>query len=479
MELIRLGSLKIGIIGAGSAVFSMRLVSDLVKLVNRENSKRIRGSKVVLMDVDEDRLKAVTILAEKFADEFDADITFDQTTDIDETITDSDFIINTALVGGHKFLESTREIGEKHGYYRGIDTQEFNMVSDYYTLTNWNQLAYFLEIAKKVGHNNKTNPWLLQAANPVFEGTTLIHRETDTNMVGFCHGHHGVGELIAPLNLTMEEVDWQVAGVNHGIWLNRLEKDGKVLCPQLVEYFRNREEWHPEDPTDDQLSPVVWDMYQFYGMFPVGDTQRNTTWRYHYSLSDKKKWYGEPWGGFDSEIGWNWYGKKLNTITANLQKIMNTVVSNPEKPSKEIFFKDIDQYPPEIAEEIRKLYNPEQLSGEQHIPFIDAISNNNRDRFVVNTINNSTIKGLDDDVACEFPAMVDEDGIHPEEINPPLTERILKWYLRPRVLRMEWALEAFLKKDKSLIKEILMRDRRTQSPEQAEAVVDELFNRSQ
>jgi len=44
---------------------------------------------------------------------------------------------------------------------------------------------------------------------------------------------------------------------------------------------------------------------------------------------------------------------------------------------------------------------------------------------------------------------------------------------------MEWALEAFLNKDKSLIKEILMRDRRTQSPEQAEAVVDELFNRSQ
>ncbi|MEA1883475.1 MAG: alpha-glucosidase/alpha-galactosidase, partial [Thermotogota bacterium] len=116
------------------------------------------------------------------------------------------------------------------------------------------------------------------------------------------------------------------------------------------------------------------------------------------------------------------------------------------------------------------------------IPFIDAIANNNSTRLVVNTLNKKSndssevvIQGISNDIACEFPAIVDSQGIHPEEINPKLTDRIVKWYLMPRILRMEWALEAFIKKDKSLIVEFLMRDRRTTSYEQAKAVVEEIF----
>jgi alpha-galactosidase/6-phospho-beta-glucosidase family protein len=41
---------------------------------------------------------------------------------------------------------------------------------------------------------------------------------------------------------------------------------------------------------------------------------------------------------------------------------------------------------------------------------------------------------------------------------------------------MEWALEAFIKKDKSLIVELLIRDRRTTSYEQAKTVVEEIFD---
>lgn len=46
-------AVKIGIIGAGSAVFSLRLVSDLCK------TPGLSGSTVTLMDIDEERLDAV------------------------------------------------------------------------------------------------------------------------------------------------------------------------------------------------------------------------------------------------------------------------------------------------------------------------------------------------------------------------------------------------------------------------------------
>lgn len=475
-----MSAVRIGIIGAGSAIFSMRLVSDICK------TKNLNGSEVVLMDIDEDRLKAVCFLAQRISDEFDGDIHFSTTTNVDQAIGNSDFVINSALIGGHGFLEKMREIGEKHGYIRGIDSQEFNMVSDYYTLTNWNQLSYFLEIAQKMENNGAKNPWLLQAANPVFEGTTLIHRQTRTNMVGFCHGHHEVRQLADAIGIPFWEIEWQVAGVNHGIWLNKFERDGETLYPKLEEYFNNRKEWHPKDPPDDQLSPVAWDMYQFYGMFPIGDTQRNTSWKYHYDLETKKKWYGEPWGGFDSALGWKWYQDKVYTITKTLQEMMKMMMEQAtvkKELSIKTFIKDnINRFPEEIREQVEQIFDPEVLSGEQHVPFIDAIANNNQTRLVVNTLNRKdkhskgvVIQGLPGDCACEFPALVDSEGIHPEEINPKLTDRIVKWYLLPRILRMEWALEAFIKKDPSLIVEMLMRDRRTTSYEQAKAVVDELF----
>ncbi|MDK2945005.1 MAG: hypothetical protein PWQ24_1720, partial [Mesotoga sp.] len=48
-----MSSVNISIIGAGSAVFSLRLVSDLCK------TEGLYGSKVTLMDINQDRLDAV------------------------------------------------------------------------------------------------------------------------------------------------------------------------------------------------------------------------------------------------------------------------------------------------------------------------------------------------------------------------------------------------------------------------------------
>jgi alpha-galactosidase len=465
-----MSSVKVSIIGAGSAVFSLRLVSDICK------TKSLHGSTVTLMDINKSRLDVVFVLAKKYAEETGANINFEKVENLEDAVRNSDFVINTALIGGHDFLLKMKEIGERHGYYRGIDSQEFNMVSDYYTLTNWNQLSFFLEVARTM-EKLAPDAWLLQAANPVFEGTTLIQRETNIKMVGFCHGHYGVDEIIETLGLNRENVDWQVAGVNHGIWLNRFRYEGKDGYPLLDKYFSSRKSWEPRDPFDDQLSPVALDMYRFYGVMPIGDTTRNSTWKYHYDLETKKKWYGEPWGGVDSKPGWKWYEDKLNMITTAMNELAKVVNAEPEIKLKDMLarFMSDENIPETFAEEIRKFYDPEVLSGEQHIPFIDAVVNNNSGTFIVNTMNNGVIDELPDNIATEFPAVVDQKGIHPVEIEPKLPERVISWYLKPRILRMEWALEAFLKRDPSIITEILVRDRRTESFEQAKAVVEEIF----
>lgn len=94
---------KISIIGAGSAAFSLRLVGDLCK------TKGLSGSLVSLMDIDKNRLDAVHMLAKKFAEEFGSDIRFETTMNLEDSIRDASFVVNTALVGGHSYFEEVRK----------------------------------------------------------------------------------------------------------------------------------------------------------------------------------------------------------------------------------------------------------------------------------------------------------------------------------------------------------------------------------
>lgn len=462
---------KISIIGAGSAVFSMRLVSDLCK------TPGLSQSKVTLMDIDEDRLESVYIIAQKYAEEVGAELSFARTIKLDLALVDANFVINTAMVGGHGYLEKVRQISEKHGYYRGVEAQEFNMVSDYYTFTSYNQLQLFVGLAKAM---EKLSPdaWYVQAANPVFEGVTLVTRTVPIKAVGFCHGHYAVGEILEALELEPTEVDWQVAGFNHAIWLNRFRYQGENAYPLLDKWIAEKaKDWQPKTPFHDQLSPVAIDMYKFYGVMPIGDTVRNATWRYHWDLPTKKKWYGPPWGGADSERGWRWYQDLLEKSVFLTKTAAKYIKENPRVSLKDLLSLGAKRLgEQEFLKELEQLLDPQRKSGEQHVPFIDALRNDNGARFIINIPNAGVIEGIPSDVVVEVPAIVDKNGIHPEKIDPPLPARVLRYYLLPRMMRMEMALEAFLTGDIRVLKELLYRDPRTKSDEQVESVIEEILS---
>ena len=87
-------AVRIGVIGAGSAIFSLGLVKDLCL------TESLAGSQVVFMDIDAERLEMITALAERYAGELGADLRFEQTTDRAAALRDADFVINTAYGQG-------------------------------------------------------------------------------------------------------------------------------------------------------------------------------------------------------------------------------------------------------------------------------------------------------------------------------------------------------------------------------------------
>jgi len=87
-----MAKVKISIIGAGSAVFSMSLVRDICL----KNS--LKGSTVCFMDIDKERLDVVHSLAERYAKERNADLKLEKTLERNEALQDADF--STATTEG-------------------------------------------------------------------------------------------------------------------------------------------------------------------------------------------------------------------------------------------------------------------------------------------------------------------------------------------------------------------------------------------
>ncbi|HOP25436.1 MAG TPA: alpha-glucosidase/alpha-galactosidase, partial [Defluviitoga sp.] len=188
-----------------------------------------------------------------------------------------------------------------------------------------------------------------------------------------------------------------------------------------------------------------------------------------------------PWGGVDSELGWKWYQERQKGRTIIMQQIAKYFKENPQakllskESQQEIFVHSKDEVKAEYAKEVYQLLDPEKKSGEQHILLANALLNDEKVDLVLNILNNGTIPGIADDVAVEIPVYADKNGIHPYKIEPDIPERIKKMYLMPRILRMEWALEAFLTGDRRVLEEFLIRDPRTRSYEQVVKVIDEIL----
>jgi alpha-galactosidase len=427
-------AVKITIIGAGSGQFSGGLVRDLC--VN----PGLHGSQVTLMDLDEQRLKMIGRLAERLSTELGADLRFRQTTDRAEALEGADFVINTAQVGGHAWTEEQRSLAERHGYYRGAHLHDFG------------QALFFLEVARDM-ETLCPNAWLIQSANPVFEGCTLMTRETSTKVIGLCHGHYGYRQIASVLGLDLAQVTAQAPGFNHWIWLTDFRYQGRDAYPLLDRWIETEAEayWARDDRglMDNQLSRAAIHQYRLFGNMPIGDTPRIAGWWYHNDLATKQRWYGERWGGFDSEIGWTQYLKQ----NAERVKLIERVAEDESQP-------------------VSATFKPVQ-SGEQIVPIINALVNDVPGHYQVNIPNRGPIlAGFPEDLVVECEAVVSASGIRPLLV-PPLPRKLMAGAMIPRYHRAEQMVEALRQADRDLLLVYLLDDPRTRTLEQAEGLLRE------
>ncbi len=448
--------IKLCLIGAGSAVFSLRLVKDVCL------TEGLSGSHVTFMDIDAERLEVVEQLAGRYASQLGADLTFDTTTDRRVALQDSDFVVNTAAVLGHRTQLAMRDVISKQGYYYG----NVNIGLSH-------NLVFMLAVARDM-EQICPDSWLLQAGNPVFAGCTLMTRESEVKVIGLCHGHYGVHKVAEGLGLDPDRVTWQAPGLNHNIWLTHFIYDGKDAYPLLDEWIETKgpEFWSLESstapPTRERPDGAFdWDgehrrlwqidlsrgavsQYRMYGLLPIGDTPRRSGWWMHTDLEAKRYWFGKPWGGPDSDIGWPKYVERGEERIAAIARL----VKDPKADLLELLGTEV--------------------SREQHVPIIDALVNNNEGQFQVNVPNNGVLKGLPSDVVVELPAVINQQGVQPYVVGE-LPRNIMLNEIYPDWLRMERELHALQTGDRAMLLWNVLDTHATNSYEQAVGVLEEVL----
>ena len=427
------GRTTVTIIGAGSASFAAGIVRDLCM------TPGMHGAHVALMDVDEGRLQMVEALAKRLTAELGTGLSFSSTQSREKALEGADFVINTAQVGGHPWTEAQRSMAERHGYYRGAHLNDIP------------QMALMVDVARDI-ERICPGAWLIQSSNPVFEGCTVMVRETRVNVIGLCHGHYGYREVAKVLGLELEHVTAEMPGFNHWIWMTRFRYKGEDAYPLLDRWIETRAEeyWRTLVPTygNNQMSRAAIHQYRLFGLMPIGDTPRMVGWWYHGDLETKKRWYGAL-GGFDSELGW---GKYLESIAAAVDKVRR-VAQEPSVPVTTEF--------------------PAKKTDEQIVPIINSIANDEPGIYQVNTRNSQQIlPGFPEDLVIECQARVDRSGVKGIAV-APLPPKLVHGAMVPRWQRAELLVESFRQGSRELLLACLLYDQRTRSLEQAERLIDE------
>jgi alpha-galactosidase len=431
-------AIKISVIGAGSAEFSMGLVRDLCL------TDSLAGSCVSFWDVDAGRLDMIDNLARRFAGEVGSTVTFEKATSQADTLENADFVINTALAGGHGLEESERSLLEKNGYYRGVRL-----------LDSFHQFDLMLSVARDM-EKICPNAWLLQVSNPVFEGTTLITRATGIKAIGLCHGHYGYREVASVIGLDPNQVTFEAVGFNHCIWMTSFRYQGIDAYPLLDRWIAEESEkyWKKHVPQfyEAQMSPAAIQLYNFYGLMPIGDTARAQwpeVWWLNTDFETKKRWYGSL-GGFDSTQGWAVY---LENLKENIRTIQ--------------------QAAGDAKLAVTSIFKPEK-SDEQIVPIMDALVNDRQGYFQVNVPNHGALPGIPANMVVEVPALVDGKGVRPLCVDT-LPEKIMLGVLWPRWIWAERALAAYRTGDRGYLMQMLLADHRTLGWEHTEQALEQFM----
>lgn len=240
---------KVTLIGAGSAVFARQMITDILAIEGLE------AGELALIDIDARRLDLITRLAQRLVERSGKRWRVRASTEREDLLPGSDFLINTIEVGGVANVGYDYDLPASYGIDQCIgDT--IGPGGIFKALRTGPTWLAILRDAERLC----PAAWVLNYTNPMSILTLAALRGTGMRTVGLCHSVQGTSRRLARyLDVPYQELEWHCAGINHMAWFTQLRYQGQDQYPRL----RERAE-HPDLYEED---PIRFDIMRHFGAF--------------------------------------------------------------------------------------------------------------------------------------------------------------------------------------------------------------------
>lgn len=383
---------SIVLIGAGSVEFTRELLGDILSF------PELGSVRIVLHDIDVDRLDTAEAIARATATAAGADPEIVATTDRRRALDGADYVINVIQVGMHDATVRDFEIPAKYGLHQTIgDTVGVGGI--------FRGLRTFPVLAGIARDMQELCPdaWLLNYTNPMAMNVTYLgHIAPKLKVLGLCHSVYWtmVG-LCEQVGVPYDDVSYWSAGVNHQAWVLRWERDGQDLYPLLDQRIA-------ADP--ELRRRVRVDMYRRLGYYPTETSEHS---------SEYVPWYLHHRGEVE-RLRLN-VGEYVGISEANMAEYHRVRAELADTRSLAIDTSSTE-YAPQVIHSL-ETGTPRVISA--------------------NIINRGLITNLPDGLAVEVPTLLDTLGAHPMNVGdlPPQCAALNRNFLNPVELTVRAAVD--------------------------------------
>ncbi|NVM36420.1 MAG: hypothetical protein HWN81_12550 [Candidatus Lokiarchaeota archaeon] len=426
---------KIVLIGAGSTSFGPPMFNDIYL------SDVLEGSKIVLHDINEEKLEMIYELLLVENEKRDNKFSLERTTDRIKALNGADFIINSIEVGDRMELwRQDYEIPRKHG-----STQILGECGGPGgTFHAWRIIPPMVEIVRDA---EKICPdaFFINFSNPMSRVCLAIKRSVkNLKFIGLCHQ---IGFMVEHLpkmfNKSINELKMKVAGLNHFAFLFGLE-DLSMRSNLIPSFNLKAMKYFKEHDDRFEFSTLTFEVFKKFGYFPyVGDNH----------LGEYLQ-FGEEFTNTTDMIDWIDYIDREGEIVYEKFLKYYKSLKRGKYPKKGI----LNKIP----------------SGERAVPIIEAIINNeNSYENAVNIPNDNIVDNLPQDLILECSATVNKNGVHGVKVGS-LPKNIAA-LLRIESTIQDLCVEAILKESKELAINCLVIDPNVGNFEMAENIFNEML----
>ena len=355
---------KIVAIGGGSS-YTPELVDGFLK-----RYETLPVEELWLVDIlqGEEKLRIVAEFAKRMVKRAGVPMEIHTTLDRRKALPEADFVVTQLRVGQLQARVKDERIPLKHG----LLGQETNGAGGLFK--GMRTIPVILDICKDM-EELCPEAWLINFTNPVGMVMEGVSRYSSfQKFIGLCNVPYGMHKAVADqLGRPMEEVKVTMGGLNHMVYVTRVEADGKDITEKVVSHWG-------EGGVVKNIKAVTWDndFVKELGVLPC------SYHRYYYMAKEYLEEALEKYEKHETRA----------ELVEQVEKKLFEQYQDPELNEK-----------PELLSQRGGAYYSDSACN-----LINSMYNDKGDIQVVNTVNKGAIKNFKDHEIVEVSCRITKDG---------------------------------------------------------------------